>query len=65
VLAHLPIRGVAEAGMGAKCCDLWAAHLCSDCHALADQGEYRNDIHWRSRMVYRTLERLVAQGHLR
>jgi hypothetical protein len=65
VLAHLPIKGVAEAGMGGKVLCLWGAHLCASCHFAADHGEYRNDIHWRARMVYKTLERLVDQGLLK
>ena len=65
VAAHMPIAGVADAGMGGKCLDLWAAHLCAECHHEADHGEYRTDIHWRSRMVYRTLCRLVEQGRLK
>ena len=65
VLAHMPIKGVADAGMGGKCLDLWAAFLCIRCHHEADHGEYRDDIHWRARMVYRTLCRLVEQGHLK
>lgn len=65
VLAHMPIKGVADAGMGGKCLDLFAAHLCQKCHHDADHGEYRRDIEWRTRMVYRTLCRLVEQKHLK
>lgn len=62
VLAHMPIAGVADAGMGGKCGDHWAAHLCARCHSDADSGPYRRDIHWRARMVYRTLNRLFSDG---
>jgi hypothetical protein len=65
VHAHLPNAGVSDAGMGGKCLDLWGAHLCSACHYEADHGEYRNDIWWRTRMVYLTQCRLVEQGHLK
>jgi len=65
VLAHLPIAGVADAGMGGKCLDLWGAWLCRGCHDRADFGDYRNDIEWRARMVYRTLCKLVEQGEVK
>jgi hypothetical protein len=65
VLAHLPIAGVADAGMGGKCLDLWGAWLCNHCHHEADHGEFRDDIYWRARMVYRTQCRLVEQGILK
>jgi len=65
VLAHMPIAGIADAGMGGKCLDLWGAHLCKSCHWQADHGHYRRDTEWRARMVYRTLSRLVEQGHIK
>ena len=65
VFAHLPTKGVADAGMGMKCDDFWGADLCGGCHFEADHGQYRNDIWWRTRMVYRTLRRRFEQGVLK
>jgi hypothetical protein len=65
VLAHLPIAGVADAGIGGKCLDLWGAWLCRGCHHEADHGEFRQEIEWRARMVYRTLCKLVEQGEVK
>lgn len=62
VLAHLPIAGAADAGMGRKCSDFWAADLCPDHHTYADSEEGRKDIYWRVRMVYQTLQRRFHGG---
>lgn len=61
VLAHLPIKGIAEAGTALKCSDFWGAHLCDKCHYEADHGAFRSDIMWRIRMVYRTLQRVFHE----
>lgn len=61
VLAHLPTMGISDGG-SSKCDDFWAAHLCYDCHQLADGEEKRADVFWRAQMVARTLARIFRNG---
>lgn len=59
VLAHLPWR---NSGMGQKCPDICAAHICVNCHSYADGADGRKDFEWRMLALTRTLARLWEQG---